>query len=78
MKISLLFGIPGSQAMVVPISLVAMSPSQLFDYFCDRVEGMYDQVITEKAPADMLATLDADIDDDKRFVKNSGPHDPSG
>ena len=78
MKASLLFGTPGSQAMIVPVDPVAILPSQLFDYCCDRVEAMYDQIITEKAPTDMLATLDADIDDDKRFVKNSGPHDPSG
>ena len=78
MKASLLFGTPGSQAMIVPVDPVAILPSQLFDYFCDRVEAMYDQMITEKTPTDMLATLDADIDDDKRLVKNSGPHDPSG
>ena len=52
MKISLLFGIPGSQAVIVPVGVVAMSPSQLFDYFCDRIEAMYDQMITEKAPTD--------------------------
>ena len=42
------------------------------------VEAMYDQMIIEKVPTDVLAALDADIDDDKRLVKNSGPHDPSG
>jgi hypothetical protein len=78
MKDPLLFGTPGSQAMIVPVDPVAILPSQLFDYFYDRVEAVYDQMITEKAPTDMLATLDADIDDDQRLVKNSGPHDPSG
>ena len=55
MKASLLFGIPGSQAMIVPVGLVVISPSQLFDYFCDRVEAMYDQMITEKAPRSFTA-----------------------
>jgi hypothetical protein len=52
MKDPLLFGAPGSQAMIVPVDPVAILPSQLFDYFCDRVEAMYDQMITEKAPTD--------------------------
>jgi hypothetical protein len=62
----------------MPIGAALVRFGQFLHNLLNGVEAMYNEIIVQRAPADVFPTLYADVDEDKRFGKKPRAHHPLG
>ena len=67
---------PGGDPMINTLRIAGfLTPQAFYDFFY-RVEPVNYWIVAKELPAQTLAALDPDVDDDKGFAKESLAHDP--
>jgi hypothetical protein len=64
--------------MIMTIGAALVRFDQFLHGLLDGVEAMYNEIIVQRAPADVFPTLYSDIDEHKRFGKKPSAHHPFG